>query len=66
MIKFFNLIYYFLKKYNIITLVKKMSKILITLNNTKLIQKSLDKVSGYVIGIKGFCVNYPSFNLDEV
>lgn len=43
-----------------------MSKILITLNNTKLIQKSLDKVSGYVIGIKGFCVNYPSFNLDEV
>ena len=43
-----------------------MSKILITLNNTKLIQKSLDKVNGYVIGIKGYSINYPSFTLEEV
>ena len=43
-----------------------MGKILISPNSTKIIKKSLNIVDGYVIGIKGYCINYPSFNLDEV
>lgn len=43
-----------------------MSKILISLNNTKLIQKSLNIVDGYVVGMKDYSINYPSYSLDEV
>ena len=37
-----------------------------SLNNTKLIQKSLNITDGYVIGIKDYSINYPSYSLDEV
>ena len=43
-----------------------MGKILISPNNTKIIKKSLNIADGYVIGIKGYSINYPSFNLDEI
>ncbi len=43
-----------------------MSKILISPNSTKIIQKSLKIVDGYVVGIKGYSINYPSFSLEEV
>ena len=41
-------------------------KVLISPNNIKLIEKSINLVDGYVIGIKDYSVNYCSFNLDEI
>ena len=43
-----------------------MSKILISPNNIKLIEKSINLVDGYVVGIKDYSINYNSFSLDDI
>ena len=43
-----------------------MSKVLVSPNSIKLIEKSINLVDGIVIGIKDYSVNYCSFSLDEV